>query len=216
MNELHPYVQTLNLNDLESCVNLENATFPPNEACSREKFIYRLTTCSQLCLGLFTSATPSDPHPPLRRLSSSSFSHPADSTDPSRHQVLLAHIIATKTDGTTVTDEDMTLPPKWQSEPHATPHLGHKEYGRTICLHSLAVLPEYQDRGLGKTLVLAWIQRMQSAGVADRIALITYDRLVPFYEKLGFEHLGKSKAKYAGGDWNDMVLEFENLPCQIK
>ena len=37
LDKLHPYVQVLNLNDLESVVNLENATFPPNEACSREK-----------------------------------------------------------------------------------------------------------------------------------------------------------------------------------
>ena len=37
LDKLHAYVQVLNLNDLESVVNLENATFPPNEACSREK-----------------------------------------------------------------------------------------------------------------------------------------------------------------------------------
>lgn len=212
LDKLHPYVQVLNLNDLESVVNLENATFPPNEACSREKFIYRLTTCGELCLGLFTSATPSAPHSPLRRLSESSFSHLADSTDPSREEVLLAHIVATKSTSKTVTDEDMALPPKWQSDPHADPHLGHKEEGRTICLHSLAVLPEYQNQGLGRTLVLSYLQRIQSAGVADRIALLTYDRLVPFYERLGFEYRGKSKAQYGGGGWNDMVLDIKNGP----
>jgi hypothetical protein len=37
LNKLHPYVQVLNLNDLESVVNLENSTFPRHEACSREK-----------------------------------------------------------------------------------------------------------------------------------------------------------------------------------
>lgn len=37
LNQLHPYVQVLNLNDLDSIVNLENATFPRHEACSREK-----------------------------------------------------------------------------------------------------------------------------------------------------------------------------------
>lgn len=34
---LHPYVQTLSLVDLESCVALEQATFPEHERCSREK-----------------------------------------------------------------------------------------------------------------------------------------------------------------------------------
>lgn len=36
-NDLHPYVQTLSLADLDSCVALENAAFPEEERCSREK-----------------------------------------------------------------------------------------------------------------------------------------------------------------------------------
>ena len=53
--------------------------------------------------------------------------------------------------------------------------------------------------------MLSYIQRIQSAGIVDRIALLTYDWLVPFYERLGFEYRGKSKAQYGGGGWNDMV-----------
>lgn len=36
-NHLHPYVQTLSLSNLDSCVALENAVFPEAERCSREK-----------------------------------------------------------------------------------------------------------------------------------------------------------------------------------
>ena len=36
-NELHPYVQTLSLSNLESCVSLEDAIFPPEERCTKEK-----------------------------------------------------------------------------------------------------------------------------------------------------------------------------------
>ncbi len=36
-DNLHPYVQTLSQSDLESCVALENAVFPEEERCSREK-----------------------------------------------------------------------------------------------------------------------------------------------------------------------------------
>lgn len=36
-NNLHPYVQTLSISNLESCVALENAIFPEPERCSREK-----------------------------------------------------------------------------------------------------------------------------------------------------------------------------------
>jgi len=36
-NELHPYTQTLNVSDVEACLELEKATFPPHEQCTREK-----------------------------------------------------------------------------------------------------------------------------------------------------------------------------------
>ena len=78
------------------------------------------------------------------------------------------------------------------------PKLGHKEEGRTICVHSLAVLPQFQKRGLGKTLMLAYIQRLESQGVADRLALISHEELIPYYEGLGFENQGKSEAQFGG------------------
>lgn len=36
-DELHPYTQTLNLSDIDSCVKLEEAAFPPEERATREK-----------------------------------------------------------------------------------------------------------------------------------------------------------------------------------
>lgn len=36
-DELHPYTQTLNSSDVESCVRLEAEAFPPSERCTREK-----------------------------------------------------------------------------------------------------------------------------------------------------------------------------------
>ena len=44
-NDLHPYVQTLSLSNLESCVALENAVFPEEERCSREKVGPRAISC---------------------------------------------------------------------------------------------------------------------------------------------------------------------------
>ncbi|EMC93190.1 hypothetical protein BAUCODRAFT_42977, partial [Baudoinia panamericana UAMH 10762] len=37
LDELHPYTQSLSLQDVESCTKLEEEAFPPNERCSREK-----------------------------------------------------------------------------------------------------------------------------------------------------------------------------------
>jgi hypothetical protein len=48
LDELHPYVQTLSLSDVESCVILENAAFPPNERASREKVSVTVSLLSML------------------------------------------------------------------------------------------------------------------------------------------------------------------------
>lgn len=36
-DDVHPYTQTLTLSDVESCVILEEAAFPPQERATREK-----------------------------------------------------------------------------------------------------------------------------------------------------------------------------------
>ena len=127
---------------------------------------------------------------------------------PERKAVLLGHIVATKTTNPTVTDDDMNIPERGSKEP-PDPKIGHKEEGRTVCIHSLAVLPQYQRRGLGKTLMKSYIQRMESQGVADRAALIAHEALIPYYEALGFENLGESAAQFGGGGWFDMVRELK-------
>ena len=53
-NELHPYVQSLSLSDLESCLALENAIFPPQERCSREKVGYAFAVHTILSLPCLT------------------------------------------------------------------------------------------------------------------------------------------------------------------
>lgn len=125
---------------------------------------------------------------------------------PQRKAVLLGHIIATKTTSLTVTDDDMAVPAPGKDDPK----LGHKEHGRTVCIHSLAILPEYQHRGLGKVLVKAYLQRMESHGVADRAALIAHDHLISYYEQFGFVNKGESGAQFGGGGWYDMIKDLES------
>ncbi|KAF2098724.1 acyl-CoA N-acyltransferase [Rhizodiscina lignyota] len=85
---------------------------------------------------------------------------------------------------------------------------GHNQDGRTVCIHSLAILPQHQGRGLGKVLMKSFMGRIESSGIADRIALLAHDALVPFYESLGFTNLGTSEATFGDGGWVDMVYRF--------
>ena len=105
----------------------------------------------------------------------------------------------------------MDLPPNWQSGISASETRGHQDGAPTIAVHSVAVLPGYQNRGLGRIIVRSHTQRMETSGVGKRIALLAHDPLVKFYEKMNFENEGKSDAKFGGGGWNDMVT-FTRLP----
>jgi ribosomal protein S18 acetylase RimI-like enzyme len=111
----------------------------------------------------------------------------------------------------TATDDSMSVPEDWNT-PHSAPtQRGHQEAGRTIVLHSVAILPEFQGRGLGRVLMMAYVQNMNGAGIADRLALIAHEHMVAWYEKLGFTNLGKSATQFGGGGWFDMTFSLKKL-----
>ncbi|KAF2433533.1 acyl-CoA N-acyltransferase [Tothia fuscella] len=207
LQELHPYAQTLTLQDVDACVLLENSAFPEGQRASREKFIYRISACGELCLGLFTTADPSGPGPPDPNLDTATGpAAPLVETSAERKGVLLAHIVATKTHNHHVKDHDMEIPPDWQADPPGVSRLGHQEHGGTVAIHSLAVLPRYQGKGLGSTLLREYIKRIRQEGQVDRISLITYNRLITYYQQFGFENRGVSEARFGEQSWFDMVL----------
>lgn len=197
LDELHPFVQLLSVSNVEDCLEVEKA-FPENERCSRDKFIYRLSRCPELSLGLFTLPIikAGDPKPPA---------------------TLVGHIIATRTSEPCVTDRSMKLPSNWQGERWTFEDgeaVGHEEGGGTIAIHSLAVLEEHQGKQVGSTLMKSYLQRIREAQIADRIAIIAHDHLVDFYKSFGFEDRGESKCQFGGGGWRDLILEFGNEPLQ--
>ena len=55
----------------------------------------------------------------------------------------------------------------------------------------------------------AYLQRIESHGVADQVALIAHDHLIKFYEGFGFVNQGESKCQFGGGGWYDMVKELD-------
>lgn len=113
-----------------------------------------------------------------------------------------------------MTDRSMRLPKDWQGERwsfedgHA---VGHEEGGGTIAIHSLAVLPEHQGKQVGSTLMKSYIHRIREAQIADRIAIIAHDHLIPFYESFGFESRGPSKCQFGGGGWVDLVRSYTSF-----
>jgi len=154
-DDLHPYTQSLSINDIDSCTKLEEETFPPDERATREKFEYRLKHCGELCVGIYTSHSEN-------KIPTAETSAPVYSGAPQRKAVLIGHLIVTKTTHFTVTDADMEVPSPTSSSTTTTTTDSsssgpHKDEGRTILIHSLAVLPQYQHLGLGRTLMESFL-----------------------------------------------------------
>ncbi|KAL2153119.1 hypothetical protein VTH82DRAFT_4274 [Thermothelomyces myriococcoides] len=210
-----PNIRPLTINDLPSCIELENASFSnPEHRASPDKIAYRLTVCPELSLGVFLTVVPD--RATDAGLETLPTSKPVETgrTD-GAVSVLLAHVISTRCRGDVVTDADMAYPKDWHNPAAraADKSVGHYEAGRTVGLHSLAVLPRLQRCGIGQMIIKAFLDQMKNCGLVDRVALICQDNLVSYYERLGFKHLGPSKAQFGGGGWHDMV---HDLPRQNK
>lgn len=139
------------------------------------QFEYRLSRCSYLCFGVFCTITPEQAAD--FELETTSVSHPVESgrKDGARH-VLCAHIVSTMGRGPVVTDEDMDWPRNWRdADASRDAQVGHREDGRTVCVHSLAVSPKLQGCGLGKLAMMSYLQIMNESGIADRVALIAQE-----------------------------------------
>nr|XP_036588260.1 polyamine acetyltransferase [Colletotrichum truncatum]KAF6799633.1 polyamine acetyltransferase [Colletotrichum truncatum] len=208
-----PLIQPLTTSSVESCVALENAAFPnPNHRATREKFEYRLSTCSDICTGIFCSIVPKEAQD--FALETLAVANPVETGRANGAVLALcAHVVSTLGNGPVVTDADMGYPLNWRDQESPNPSgLGHQVMGRTVCLHSFAVAPKLQGCGLGKLMMMSYLQQINNSGIADRVALICQDYLVSYYRRFGFRHAGKSKASFAGGGWNDMVIDLAGPP----
>ncbi|KAI0542975.1 hypothetical protein GGR58DRAFT_3946 [Xylaria digitata] len=201
-----PLIRPLTISDLESCVALEGAAFAnPAHRCTRDKFIYRLTVCPELCMGVFCTVVPSNAKG--WEIDTLHTAHAVETgRDDAAVSVLLAHIVATRSHDAVVTDDAMGLP-RDRKAGGKDDKIGHQETGRTVCLHSLAVHPKLQGVGMGKLIVKAYMQQIKNSELADRVALICREYLVNYYKRFGFSHAGPSKASFGGGGWHDMVFD---------
>lgn len=195
----HSAIRPLAVPDVDAVVELSDKAFPPGQSSSREKVLYRLEACPELCLGLFIrSYDPKDkaktddeddqlPHPTTSVIS----------------EKLVAVILATKMRSDFVTKGAMMLPEGPDDEEN-----GHKEDGSTVGVHAMCVDPEYQGKSIGSILMNDYLQRISTNGVANRVALIATDDNVPFYSKLNFSNRGESECKYPPGVvWNDLCID---------
>ena len=83
----------------------------------------------------------------------------------------------------------------------------HDENGKWQLIFGLDTLPEYRCRGCGEWLLNRAIEDARKQGRAGLI-LTCKERLIHYYEKLGFVKEGLSESTHGGAAWYDMRLTF--------
>lgn len=83
----------------------------------------------------------------------------------------------------------------------------HLPHGPWQTVFGLAVLPEYQHRGIATALMGQFIEQAKKRN-KEGIILTCKDEKIGFYEGLGFVCNGVSASSHGGARWNDMVLKF--------
>ena len=178
--------------------------------------MYRLRVCPELCLGLFSTVSVA---PDSTTSAALNAARVLDSSNPNNKSVLLGQIIGTLTASPMITDASMDLPsgsPAAKAEPRdktgntiadsQPTKPGHDGLGRTLALHSVCILPQFQNKGLGRILLKSYLQRMEGAGIADHAAIIAHPKLTEWYVRnFGFEDKGASPVTLADGGWKQLV-----------
>lgn len=83
----------------------------------------------------------------------------------------------------------------------------HQPGGKYQAIFGLDVIPEYRRKGVAASLMEQLISEAREKGRKGLI-LTCKERLIPYYERFGYQNLGVSRSVHGGAVWYDMILEF--------
>ena len=83
--------------------------------------------------------------------------------------------------------------------------IGHDPAGKNMVVFALAVLPEYQKRGIASQLMSTFVDEARGRG-KEKVLLMCKAHLVAYYERMGFDHIGLSKSTHGGAEWHEMRM----------
>jgi len=83
--------------------------------------------------------------------------------------------------------------------------IGHDAHGKNMVVFALAVLPEFQRRGIANQLMARFVEAARGYN-KENVLLMCKSHLIAYYQKMGFEHIGLSKSTHGGAEWYEMRL----------
>ena len=86
--------------------------------------------------------------------------------------------------------------------------VGHDSAGANIVVFSLAVLPEFRGRGIGRRLMVAFVEESRRLG-KEKVMLICKEGLIVYYEHLDFSYAGVSSSTHGDARWHEMHLRLD-------
>ncbi|KXN85656.1 hypothetical protein AN958_10993 [Leucoagaricus sp. SymC.cos] len=113
---------------------------------------------------------------------------------------IIGYICSTLSSAKTLTHESMST---------------HIPASSTICIHSVCVEKSSRGKGIATRLLKEYVSRLrarvQTGSVPyERIALISHEELIPFYENGGFTNLGKSEVVHGSLPWYELQVELKD------
>lgn len=83
--------------------------------------------------------------------------------------------------------------------------IGHDPHGKNMVVFALAVLPEFQKRGIARRLMSKFVEEACQCQ-KEKVLLICKRHLIAYYERMGFTHAGLSRSTHGGAEWHEMHL----------
>jgi ribosomal protein S18 acetylase RimI-like enzyme len=86
--------------------------------------------------------------------------------------------------------------------------IGHTPHGKNMVVFALAVLPEFQKRGIANQLMSRFVEDAREHKKKN-VLLMCKQHLITYYERMGFAHIGLSRSTHGGAEWHEMRLALE-------
>jgi GNAT superfamily N-acetyltransferase len=81
--------------------------------------------------------------------------------------------------------------------------VGHDPGGAHLVILSVAVRPDLQGQGLSRPLLERFLAWAREEG-KESVLLLCKARLIPYYQRFGFEDRGLSASAHGGFAWHEM------------
>ncbi|KAJ1955401.1 hypothetical protein EC988_001902 [Linderina pennispora] len=78
--------------------------------------------------------------------------------------------------------------------------------GQTVCIHSVCTRQDWQHKGLATQLLLKYTELARELGNVSRLAMMSRENLVGFYERVGYKCLGPSDVQHGEEKWYDCII----------